>query len=102
MIFYFYSVFFIERYLEKKGIEPNDEIIRGNPNCSSAYSLIINQIKNEPEIKDYLILQKINLDSLENTKSLFGKNKFIGPFACIPNNFLLFKHFWSSVERATT
>ena len=77
ILFYFYSVFFIERYLEKKGIEPNDEIIRGNPNCSSAYSLIINQIKNEPEIKDYLILQKINLDSLENTKSLFGKNKFI-------------------------
>jgi hypothetical protein len=72
-VFYFYSVFFLERYLENKGVEPNDEIIRGNPNCSNAYSIIIDQIKNEPEIKSYLILSKINLESLENTKSPFFK-----------------------------
>ena len=75
-IFYFYSVFFIERYLIKKGVEPSDEYIKANPNCYNAYSIIIEQIRKEPEIKDYLVLQKINLDSLENTKSIFGKNKY--------------------------
>ena len=77
ILFYFYSIYFLERYLIKKGVEPNDEFIRDNQNCSNAYSLIINFIEEEPEIKDYLILQKINIDSLENTKSLFGKNKYI-------------------------
>lgn len=77
LLFYFYSVIFIERYLIKKGVEPNDEYIRGDPHCSKAYSIIISHIKDEPEIKDFLVLQKINLDSLENTKSLFRKNKYI-------------------------
>jgi len=77
ILFYFYSVIFIERYLIKKGVEPNDEYIRGDPHCSKAYSIIISHIKNEPEIKDFLLLQKINLDSLQNTKSLFNKNKYI-------------------------
>ena len=75
-LFYFYSIYFLERFLIKKGVEPNDEFIRDNPSCSNAYLLIINYIKEEPDIKDYLILQKINLDLQENTK-YFGKNKYI-------------------------
>ena len=77
IIFYFYCFFFIERFSLKKGIEPNDEFIKANKNCNNVNSLIINRIKEEPEIKDYLFLQKVNLDSLENSKSIFGKNNYI-------------------------